>query len=100
MNAIASFVVIAGLLLSQDYFMPSSVRMSAGAWMGSDVDAFYVSYRARFRKRLLLLLVGSAAVALSVGLHAPGWAQVSLLLFAFISHGALTLFDIVKSRRF
>ena len=100
MSAIASFLVAAGLMLSLDHFMPSSVRMSAGAWMGSDVDAFYISYRARFRRRLVLLLLGAAALALSVGLQAPEWAQIFLLLVAFISHGLVTLFDIVKSRRF
>jgi hypothetical protein len=100
MNALALFIVVAVLLFAQDYFMPSSMRMVASNWMGYDLDQFYTAYRSRFPKRAIVILLGSAAFALSIAWPAPDWVQIVLLITAVASHGVLVLFDIVKSRHF
>ncbi len=97
MDALAYFVVLAALLLMQDYFAPSSLRMIAFQWMG-DMDELYTAYRRRFFRRAIIGLLGSTICALSAALSWPEWIQIALLILIATSHMALVLFDITKSR--
>lgn len=99
MDALAHFIVLAALLLMQDYFAPPSLRMVAFQWMG-DMDKLYAAYRRRFLGRAIIGLLGSMACALSAALIWPEWIQIALVILVVTSHMALVLLDITKSRSF